>query len=103
MTFAGKMPSRGFPESEYSHRLERAHKFLKKQNLDALLLTSEVDIRYFTGFLTQFFQSPTRPWFLVVPKSGKPIAPCRELGLRTFAPGLHRIPMTMVFLCLLKP
>ena len=80
MTSAVKMPPRGFPETEYSHRLRRAHEFLHKQNLDALLLNTEVNIRYFTGFLTQFFQSPTRPWFLVVPKSGKPVAVIPAIG-----------------------
>ena len=62
MTSTRKMPTRGFPEAEYNHRLERAQEYLISQSLDALLLTTEVDIRYFTGFLTQFFQSPTRPW-----------------------------------------
>ena len=80
MTLDRETPSRGFPEKEYSHRLERAQAFLNKQNLSALLLTTEVDIRYFTGFLTQFFQSPTRPWFLVVPKKGKPVAVIPEIG-----------------------
>ena len=80
MTSTRKMPTRGFPEVEYNHRLERAQEYLISQSLDALLLTTEVDIRYFTGFLTQFFQSPTRPWFLVVPKSGKPVAVIPAIG-----------------------
>ena len=80
MKSSGKMPSRGFPETEYSLRLERVQEFLHKQKWGALLLTAEVDIRYFTGFLTQFFQSPTRPWFLVVPKRGKPVAVIPEIG-----------------------
>jgi hypothetical protein len=53
---------------------------LNSQFLDTLLLTTEVDTRYFTGFLTQFFQSPTRPWFLVVPKTGKPVAGVPAIG-----------------------
>ena len=80
MTSARKKLSRGFPEAEYNHRLERAQDYLNSQSLDALLLTTEVDIRYFTGFLTQFFQSPTRPWFLVVPKTGKPVAVIPAIG-----------------------
>ena len=35
--------------------------------LDALFLTSETDVRYFTGYLTRFWESPTRPWYLLVP------------------------------------
>ena len=42
--------------------------------LDALLLTTEPEIRYFTGFLTPFWKSPTRPWFLVIPATGAPVA-----------------------------
>jgi len=50
------------------------------QGLDALWLCSEAEVRYFTGFLTQFWQSPTRPWFVVVPGAGKPIAVIPEIG-----------------------
>jgi Xaa-Pro aminopeptidase len=45
-----------------------------------LLLTTEAEVRYFSGFLTQFWQSPTRPWFLIVPAAGKPIAVIPEIG-----------------------
>ena len=48
--------------------------------LEALLLMSEPEVRYFTGFQTPFWQSPTRPWFVVVPASGKPIAVIPEIG-----------------------
>lgn len=48
--------------------------------LGALLLTTEADLRYFTGFLTRFWESPTRPWFLVVPATGQPIAVIPSIG-----------------------
>lgn len=48
--------------------------------LSGLLLTTEPDVRYFSGFHTLFWQSPTRPWFLFVPASGKPIAVIPEIG-----------------------
>lgn len=73
-------PPRGFPQSEYETRLERAQRLMAQDGLDALLLTTEPEIRYFSGFLTQFWQSPTRPWFLVVPREGKPIAVIPEIG-----------------------
>jgi len=44
------------------------------------LLMSEPEVRYFSGFHTQFWQSPTRPWFLFVPAQGKPIAVIPEIG-----------------------
>lgn len=73
-------PERGFAVGEYKGRLENAQRLMSEQSLDALLLTTEPEFRYFTGFLTQFWQSPTRPWHLVVPASGDPVAVIPEIG-----------------------
>lgn len=73
-------PPRGFPNSEYKARTGRAQARMAKDGLDGVLVTSEAEIRYFTGFQTQFWQSPTRPWFLFVPASGLPIAIIPEIG-----------------------
>jgi len=73
-------PPRGFPDSEFEQRTAKAQRRMAAQKLDALLLTTEANMRYFTGFLTQFWESPTRPWFLVVPAEGKPIAVIPEIG-----------------------
>ena len=73
-------PPRGFPVSEFENRLARAQAMMAQAGLDALLLCSEPEVRYFTGFLTQFWQSPTRPWFVIVPKGAKPIAVIPEIG-----------------------
>jgi len=48
--------------------------------IDGMLLTTEADVRYFSGFFTQFWQSPTRPWFLLVPLEGKPVAVIPTIG-----------------------
>jgi Xaa-Pro aminopeptidase len=53
--------------------------------LSALLLTTETDLRYFTGFLTRFWESPTRPWFLILPATGKPIAVIPSIGAALMA------------------
>ncbi len=53
---------------------------MAEAGIAALLLTTEPDIRYFTGFLTRFWESPTRPWFLIIPSSGKPIAVIPSIG-----------------------
>ncbi len=71
---------RGFPETEYSERLTNIQSRMAEHDLSALLLTTEPEVRYLTGFLTRFWESPTRPWFLVVPASGKPIAVIPEIG-----------------------
>ena len=73
-------PPRGFPAAEFEARLERAQRLMREAGLAALLLTTEPEIRWFTGFRTQFWQSPTRPWFLVVPGSGKPVAVIPAIG-----------------------
>jgi Xaa-Pro aminopeptidase len=79
------IPLRGFSTAEFEARLNRAQQLMGEHNLEALLLTTEPEFRYFSGFLTQFWQSPTRPWFMVVPRHGKPIAVIPEIGASTMA------------------
>ncbi len=75
-----KVPVRGFKDEEFSARTRRAQSLMAETGLAGLLLMSESDVRYFSGFHTQFWQSPTRPWFLFVPAQGKPIAVIPEIG-----------------------
>jgi Xaa-Pro aminopeptidase len=76
---------RGFHPSEFERRLERAQAAMHRAQMDALLLTTEADFRYWSGFQSQFWESPTRPWFLVVPNQGKPIAVVPEIGATSLA------------------
>lgn len=71
---------RGFPKAEFQARVAAAQTRMDAAGLGALLLTTEPDIRYFTGFLTRFWESPSRPWFLIVPVSGDPIAVIPSIG-----------------------
>ena len=73
-------PPRGFERVEFEQRTTTAQIRMRTAKLDALLLTTESEVRYFTGFHSQFFESPTRPWFILVPASGKPIAVIPEIG-----------------------
>ena len=73
-------PNRGFPHAEFETRTRNAQALMAEQGLAGLLLMSEPDVRYFSGFHTLFWQSPTRPWFMFVPASGKPIAIIPEIG-----------------------
>ena len=52
---------RGFADEEFAARLDRAQAMMAASGLDALFLTTEPEIRYFTGYLTRFWESPTRP------------------------------------------
>ena len=71
---------RGFELSEFETRTSRAQEMMHEHQLDAIFLTTEPNIRYFSGFFTQFWESPTRPWFLIIPAAGKPIAVIPEIG-----------------------
>ena len=71
---------RGFPNAEFEARTARAQAAMAEAGLAGLLLTTEPEVRYFSGFHTPFWQSPTRPWFLFVGVEGKPVAVIPEIG-----------------------
>lgn len=73
-------PKRGFNPVEFERRIARAQTIMREHELDALLFTTPHNIRWATGFSSQFWESPTRPWFVVVPADGKPIAVIPEIG-----------------------
>lgn len=77
--------TRGFSDDEYRTRVAKAQAKMAKAGLAALLLTTEPEVRYFSGFLTRFWESPTRPWFLVVPSTGDPIAVIPAIGAPVMA------------------
>ncbi|WP_299152081.1 Xaa-Pro peptidase family protein [uncultured Tateyamaria sp.] len=70
----------GFAPQEFEARMARAQGLMAKAGIEALLLTTEPEVRYFTGFLTRFWESPTRPWFVIVPAQGQPIAVIPSIG-----------------------
>lgn len=74
-----------FPEAEFQTRLARAQAAMAEAGFAALLLTTEAEVRYVTGFLTRFWESPSRPWFVVVPATGKPIAMIPAIGAALMA------------------
>ena len=78
-------PPRGFPTTEFERRMARVQAAMHAAKIDAVLLTTEPDVRYYTGFFTQFWESPTRPWFTILPADGKPIAVIPGIG----AAGMH--------------
>lgn len=58
---------------------------MDRSGIDLLFLMTEPEVRYFSGFLTQFWQSPTRPWFMLIPRAGKPVAVIPEIGAPVMA------------------
>jgi Xaa-Pro aminopeptidase len=74
------MPERGFPTAEFRSRITRLQAAMARAGETALLLTSQADIFYTTGFLTRFWESPARPWFVIIPTQGDPIAVIPSIG-----------------------
>ena len=69
-----------FDRAEFLTRIKGVQARMATHDLAAILLTQEADIRYLTGYLTRFWESPTRPWFLVLPADGLPIAVIPSIG-----------------------
>ena len=70
-----------FPKEEYLKRLDNIHKKLENENIDAIVITSPANFRYFSGLDSNFWESPTRPWFLIISKNGKIKALVPSIGL----------------------
>jgi Xaa-Pro aminopeptidase len=70
-----------FTPAEFAGRVERARRLMTEQRLDGLMVTSEANLEYLSGFTTQFaWNSPTRPWYFVLPREGEAAAVIPEIG-----------------------
>lgn len=75
----------GFGRGEFETRVSRLQAEMAAHALDAVVLTTPHNIRWACGFDSQFWESPTRPWFLVVPADGELVAVVPEIGAPRFA------------------
>ena len=73
-------PPRGFPVNEFEARVAKAQAKMQHGEMDGIVLSTPQNFRYFSGFNSQFWESPTRPFFLVVPREGLPIAVVPSIG-----------------------
>lgn len=93
MTSVAPPLQRGFETAEFEQRTSQVQADMHAANIDLLLFTTEPEVRYYSGFFTQFWQSPTRPWFLLVPSNGKPMAVIPGIGeacmRRTWLDDIH--------------
>ena len=71
---------RGFPQDEYYARISKLQIAMQDNKLDAILITSPHNFRYFTGLDSYFWESPTRPWFLLIPQDDNPVAIIPSIG-----------------------
>lgn len=69
-----------FTTQEYQTRTAKAQKLMAEAGIDALLLCTEAEFRYFSGFRSAFWKSPTRCWYLIVPQNADPIAIIPTIG-----------------------
>jgi Xaa-Pro aminopeptidase len=71
-----------FTRREFEQRVERARALMVRERLDGILVTSEMNLEYLSGFTTQFaWNTPTRPWYFVLPLKGRAVAVIPEIGL----------------------
>src|SRR5512136_2447488 len=62
-----------FEASEYQQRLQKAQSLMIGHRIDALFMTTEGNLRYFTGHTTHRWMQTTAPQFAILPKEGQPI------------------------------
>lgn len=67
---------RRFSDSELTGRTHRVQQELARRGLDALVLTDEVNVKYFTGMATPSFATRSRPLIVIVPATADPILIC---------------------------
>ena len=71
---------RGFETKEYQDRVLKLQKKMQAKDIEVILITSPHNFRYFTGLDSYFWESPTRPWFLLIPQSNDPITIIPSIG-----------------------
>jgi len=70
-----------FTREEFEGRVERARVLMTHHRLDAIVLTSEANVEYLAGFVTQFaWTTPSRPWYFIVPRTRDAAAVIPEIG-----------------------
>jgi Xaa-Pro aminopeptidase len=71
-----------FNHREFEQRVTRARRMMTGERLDGLVVTSEANMEYLSGFTTQFaWNTPTRPWYFLLPRSGKAVGVIPEIGI----------------------
>jgi len=71
---------RGFSTGEFEERLRRVRLLMQEKKFEMILITSPHNFRYFAGFDSYFWESPTRPWFLLLSLNHDPIAIVPSIG-----------------------
>ena len=70
-----------FPKEEFANRISKIQENLEKESLQAVIITSPSNFRYFSGLDSNFWESPTRPWFLVISQKNSIKAIVPSIGM----------------------
>ncbi len=71
-----------FTRREFERRVERACRLMTRDKLDGVLVTSETNVEYLSGFTTQFaWNTPARPWYFLLARNARAVAIIPEIGL----------------------
>lgn len=70
----GAMLNTSFEVGEYHRRIQDAQAMMHGAQLDAMILSSEKHLEYFSGYRSDLWASPTRPFYVIVPLEGEPCA-----------------------------
>jgi Xaa-Pro aminopeptidase len=66
------MDAKEFPKTEYEQRWSAAQMAMRSAGLDAVVVTSKANYRYFTGHRTAFWGVRDRLRLCILPKTGEP-------------------------------
>jgi len=82
MSLPKRRPQPGkFTRREFERRVERACRLMTRDTLDGVLVTSETNVEYLSGFTTQFaWNTPARPWYFLLRRNGRGVAIIPEIG-----------------------
>ncbi len=70
-----------FTAAEFAHRIDRARALMREQKLDGIIVCSEPNLEYLSGFRIEFaWNTPTRPWYFALPLEGEPGGVIPEIG-----------------------
>ena len=70
-----------FPKEEFTNRISKIQENLEQENIEAIIITSPSNFRYFSGLDSNFWESPTRPWFLIISKNDPVKAIIPSIGI----------------------
>ncbi|MBT6118595.1 MAG: aminopeptidase P family protein, partial [Rhodospirillaceae bacterium] len=71
-----------FACAEFEARAERTRRLMARARLDAVLVSTEANLGYLSGFSSQLpWLTPARPWYFLLPRRGEPVGIIPDSGV----------------------